>query len=134
MKTVDISKVKDISYSLADVSVIRQTNLWSVLSMPEECGRIYNGFLLVAGGTCTYRFDKEELTLSPGAMIYLPKGSRHTVTAPERTLDLYRINFLMRDTTDGEEIVFSGVPTYTELFLMADPAMLGGDWLGTFLQ
>ena len=34
----------------------------------------------------------------------------------------------------GEEIVFSGVPTYTELFLMADPAMLGGDWLGTFLQ
>ena len=34
----------------------------------------------------------------------------------------------------GEEIVFSGVPTYTELFLTADPAMLGGDWLGTFLQ
>ena len=34
----------------------------------------------------------------------------------------------------GEEIVISGVPTYTEMFLMADPAMLGGDWLGTFLQ
>ena len=34
----------------------------------------------------------------------------------------------------GEEIIISGVPTYTELFLTADPAMLGGDWLGTFLQ
>ncbi len=30
-------------------------------------------------------------------------------------------------------VVFSGVPTYTELFLSADPAMLGGDWLGSFL-
>jgi AraC-like DNA-binding protein len=43
-------------------------------------------------------------------MIYLPKGSHHTVTAAERTLDLYRINFLMRDTSDGEEIVFSHHP------------------------
>ena len=34
----------------------------------------------------------------------------------------------------GEEIIISGVPTYTDLFLLADPAMLGGDWLGTFLQ
>ena len=110
MKTVDISKVKDISYSLTDVSVIRQTNLWSALTMPEECGRIYNGFLVVAGGTCTYRFGKEELTIGQGAMIYLPKGSRHTVTAPERTLDLYRINFVMRDVADGEEIIFSEHP------------------------
>ena len=34
----------------------------------------------------------------------------------------------------GREIAFSGVPGYAELFLMADPAMIGGDWLGTFLQ
>ena len=33
----------------------------------------------------------------------------------------------------GEEIVFSGVPTYTELYLNADPNLIGGDWLGTFL-
>ena len=38
------------------------------------------------------------------------------------------------EAEEGEEIVISGVPTYTEMFLTADPAMLGGDWLGTFLQ
>ena len=32
------------------------------------------------------------------------------------------------------EIIFSGVPGYQELFLDADPAMIGGQWLGTFLQ
>ena len=34
----------------------------------------------------------------------------------------------------GKEIVYSGVPSYTELYLNADPALIGGDWLGTFLQ
>ena len=34
----------------------------------------------------------------------------------------------------GGEIVFSGVPTYTELYLNADPNLIGGDWLGTFLK
>ena len=33
----------------------------------------------------------------------------------------------------GEEIIYSGVPGYAELFLNADPAMIGGDWLGSFL-
>ena len=33
----------------------------------------------------------------------------------------------------GKEIIFSGVPTYTEMYVNADPALIGGDWLGTFL-
>ena len=35
---------------------------------------------------------------------------------------------------EGEQIVFSGVPGYDELFLSADPAMLGGAHLGSFLK
>ena len=40
----------------------------------------------------------------------MPKGAKHSVVAPERTLDFYRINFNMIDVSDEEEIVFSKSP------------------------
>ncbi|MBQ8528122.1 MAG: helix-turn-helix domain-containing protein [Clostridia bacterium] len=108
MKTVDINDLLTIPYAISAVSVIRQTNSWSLCSHPE--GRGYNGFVLLAGGECVYRWEGCEAHLSPGALIYLPKGARHSVAAPERTLDLYRINLTVQDAKDSEEIVFSSLP------------------------
>lgn len=109
MKTVDINSLSSIPYAISGVSVIRQTNSWSVCSHPE--GRGYNGFVLLSGGECVYRWEGGEAQLTPGALIYLPKGARHSVTAPERTLDLYRINLTVTDAAGGEEIVFSELPS-----------------------
>ena len=108
MKVKDIFDLSTLNYAISSVSVIRQTNSWSVCSHPD--GRGYNGFVLLSGGECVYRWEGGEAHLTPGALIYLPKGARHSVTAPERTLDLYRINLTVTDATDGEEIVFSSLP------------------------
>ena len=108
MKTVGIKDILDKKYGITDIAVIKQTNLWSNFSLPE--GRIYNGFLLILSGECTYSWAGGGARLRSGDLIYLPKGSRHTVTAPERSIEFYRINFSMNDVSDGEEIVFSQLP------------------------
>jgi AraC-like DNA-binding protein len=50
------------------------------------------------------------VTLSPGSVIYLPKNSHHTVTAPLRSLEFFRINFTVVDLISSEETVFSKEP------------------------
>ena len=47
---------------------------------------------------------------------------------------IYEYTLAYNNANPGKEIVYSGVPGYEELFLNADPTMIGGDWLGTFLQ
>ena len=118
MKVIDINEITSIPHAISGISVIRQTNSWSVCSHPD--GRGYNGFVLIAGGECVYSWDERCVTLRPGSLIYLPKGARHSVTAPERTLDLYRINLTVTDALDGEEIVFRHEP-----YLVSDSAPKG---------
>ena len=47
---------------------------------------------------------------------------------------VYEYTMAYNSANPDKEIIYSGVPGYTELFLCADPAMIGGNWLGTFLQ
>ncbi len=47
---------------------------------------------------------------------------------------IYKHSEAYNELTPGREIIFSGVPTYQELFLDAPEDELGGDWLGTFLM
>ena len=108
MKIIDLNGFSGIRYAISDVSVIKQTNLWSVCHNPA--GRIYNGFLLLVSGECVYEWDGEAVKLSAGALIYLPKGSTHTVRAEERSIEFYRINFTLSDADDGEEIILSKTP------------------------
>ena len=108
MKTVELGKLHADEISFSGISVIRQTNPWSVCSHPD--GRVFNGFLLLMSGECMYTCDGESIDLSAGGLIYLPKGARHSVSAPERSLDFYRINFTAKDAATGEEIIFSKRP------------------------
>ena len=108
MKIKNLDSIKYNEVNITDISVIRQTNLWS--SLYHKQGRIYNGFLLMLRGNGRFAFDDKEINLLPGGLIYLPKGSRHRVTAKERSLDYYRISFTLRDNISGEEIIFSEKP------------------------
>ena len=108
MKRVEFQKISSVRFALSDISVIYQTNSWSVCHHPD--GRIYNGFLLFDGGECDIVFGTERLHIGAGALVYLPTGSTHRVIAPERSLHFYRINFVMTDLSDGERIVFSDEP------------------------
>ena len=107
MKILGTNEISFEKHSISEVSVIRQTNSWSICT---QRGRALNGFLLIVGGACVYKWKGMEAHLSPGSIIYLPKGSVHSVTAPERTLDFYRVSFTITERESGEEIVFSALP------------------------
>ena len=109
MKIVPFSDIFRIKFAITDISVIYQTNNWSLCDNSD--GRKMNGFLIIDEGECLYRWRSDEARLHKGAMIYLPKGSQHTVRAPEHSLNFYRINFTLTDLSDGEEIVFSDTPS-----------------------
>ncbi len=108
MKIIPFSDIFKTKFALTDISAIYQTNNWSLCD--NSSGRIMNGFLLLSEGACLYRWRNSEAKLRKGALIYLPRGSKHTVRAPERSLNFYRINFTMTDLCDREETVFSDAP------------------------
>ena len=108
MRQIDFYDVFSGQVAITEVSVIHQTNQWSVFSPLN--GRICNGFLLIDGGECTYTWEKQSAVLNGGGLIYLPIGSHHTVTALERSLHFYRINFTLTDVCDGSPVVFSQEP------------------------
>lgn len=108
MKLIDISETSRMKLAISDVSVIKQSNLWSVCQHPD--GRIYNGFLLIISGECVYEWEGGRAPIAAGSLIYLPKGSRHAAYAVERSIEFYRINFSLTDAEDGEEVVFSDTP------------------------
>ncbi len=108
MKQIDFGDIFTGQVAITEVSVIHQTNQWSVFSPPN--GRICNGFLLIDGGECTYSWGENKLSVGEGTLLYLPMGSCHTVIAPERSLNFYRINFTLVDAKDGFPVVFSREP------------------------
>ncbi len=108
MKQVDFYDAFSGRFAITEVSVIHQTNQWSVFC-PQN-GRICNGFLLIDGGECTYTWGDQEIQVGEGALLYLPMGSHHTVTAPEKSLNFYRINFTLTDTQNGAPVIFSHDP------------------------
>ena len=84
MIIMDFTKLYADDIIISDVSVIRQNNSWNICSHPK--GRGFNGFLLLISGECSYTCEDETIKLLPNGLIYLPKGAKHTVTAPERSL------------------------------------------------
>lgn len=108
MKILELSDILSRSFAITDVSVIYQTNLWSVCNHLD--GRIYNGFLLIKEGSCKYEWGGRCADVGEGTLIYLPTGSRHRVSAKEQSLNFYRINFTLTDLYDGERVVFSDEP------------------------
>ena len=105
MKTIGFENFSFEKYRISHVSVIRQKNAWTNLCHPE--GRGCNGFILIINGKCCYKWGDNSKNLSKGGLIYLPKGSRHSVSAPEKTLDFYRVNFTVEEISKEEEIIFS---------------------------
>ena len=108
MREIDFAEIFTGRVAITDVSVIHQTNQWSVFCPPN--GRICNGFLLIDGGECIYSWGNRRMQVGTDALLYLPIGSCHTVTAPERSLHFYRINFTLIDVKDGKPVVFSREP------------------------
>jgi len=113
MKVIKISELKDLTFSISDISVIYQTPSWQTLGGENDRKRILNGYLLIDKGKCKYQWRNNEVTIGSGDLIYLPSGGERFVTVTEKPFSFYRISFVLTDTEDGEQIIFSKTPELT---------------------
>ena len=84
------------------------------------------------GGLDKFYVIEEDL-----GMLYVPfdEGGHPIEERVGRHLQgVFEYSTAYSNANPGKEIVYSGVPSYTDLYLNADPALIGGDWLGTFLM
>lgn len=111
MKLLGLEGLDTADFAISDISAIYQTPAWSSISMHTDSGRKLNGFLLIDSGDCVYEWADGSAELSRGSLIYLPKGSKHTVTVTKRPFSFYRISFCLTDLASGEHIIFSEAPS-----------------------
>lgn len=102
---IPFDRLRQHNFSLSDIKVICQIPPYRVLRMK---GRPCNGFFYLASGSCHYSFDGGEFSLAPGAVIYLPFASHHTLTLTSESIRFYRVDFTL--TVNGEVALFSDRP------------------------
>ncbi len=91
--------------ALSGISAIYQTPAYRKL---RNDSRKINGFLLIEKGECHYLWQDGSAWLFPGSVIYLPKGSRHTMTVTTPEIAFTRVDFTV--TVGGQEAFFSRGP------------------------
>ena len=108
---LDFSELPLRDIALSDISVIYQTPVWDQLGdKNSKFGRKLNGFLLIDRGQCRYEWDDCTAVLDPGALIYLGKGCKRTVSVTARPFSFYRISFRATDLASGEDVIFREQP------------------------
>ena len=87
---IPLDDLRKHEFSLTDIKVILQNPQYRIL---VQGNRPCNGFLYILRGSCHYRFEGGEFTLSDGGLIYLPFGSHHTLTITSESIQFYRVDF-----------------------------------------
>ncbi len=106
MRIIDIKQIQNEVFYLDEISSILQTPSYRSF---KTASRRFNGFLYIESGECTYNFEKAELNLSRGALIYLPKGSCHKMKVVSENISFTRINFELKDKS-GNSVLFGEAP------------------------
>ena len=102
---IDLEKLKNYDFSLSHINVFHQKPAYRLKQIPS---RRYNGFLYILHGQCRYSFRDDRFSLSPGSLVYLPKGSDHTLEVDSSEFEFYRIDFDME--VGGEVALFYDTP------------------------
>ena len=102
---IPFSQLKEQEISLSRISVIRQTPTYRLLNMQK---RTCNGFIYLLQGQCSFRFAGGEFTMEPGALAYLPLGSRHVFQMEGETVTFFRVDFHVH--CGQEPVFFSQLP------------------------
>ena len=92
-------------FLLSNILLLRRMPTYRSCSMKR---RRLSGFLYIIKGTCTLKSGGEEIHLAPGALLYLPAGTAHTMTVTSEEIEFYRIDFSV--TVEGELALFSDRP------------------------
>lgn len=102
---IDFEALKNYEFSLSGINIFHQKPSYRIL---EQKNRQVNGFLFILQGEGEYRFEDRSFSFSPGALIYLPSHSAHTLLIKSREIAFYRIDFRLQ--INGEIALFSEVP------------------------
>ncbi len=100
-------ELKNREFTLKNIYVFHQKPSYRRLD-PKPKGRKANGFLYILQGEGRYSFPGGSFLLSPGDIVYLPSGSKHTFEVLSEKIDFYRIDFDL--FIDGEVTFFSEGP------------------------
>ncbi len=95
-------ELKNHEFTLKNIYVFHQKPSYRRLD-PKPKGRKANGFLYILQGEGRYSFQGGSFLLSPGDIVYLPTGSKHTFEILSEKIDFFRIDF---DLFIGDELAF----------------------------
>jgi AraC-like DNA-binding protein len=102
---ISLEKLRNYDFSLSNINIFHQKPTYRHKRIHS---RGYNGFLYILHGQCQYLFQDEGFTLSPGSLVYLPKGSDHTLIVDSPVFEFYRIDFQL--AVNGEPVLFHDSP------------------------
>lgn len=102
---LEIKDLKKRDFQLSKINIIHQKPVYRDLKCTY---RMVNGFLYIVHGTGRYTFGDGAFDLQPGALVYLPLGSVHTLEIFDDGIEFYRIDFNI--TADNEEVLFCDQP------------------------
>lgn len=94
-------------FALSGIHAICQKPTYQQMNLTR---RRCNGFIYVTQGQCRYTFRDQTFTLNPGALAYLPQGSRHLLEILSPQTEFFRIDFTVHIGT--EQVLFSREPAH----------------------
>ena len=102
---IPLDKLGNYEFSVSGINLIHQKPVYRYLNVKK---RHCNGFLLFIKGECVYEYKGKKITFTPGSAVYLPFGSKHTLTVVSEDVEFYRVDFTVK--VDNEIVLFSNHP------------------------
>ncbi len=92
-------------FALGNIEALRRRPTYRSCTIRH---RQHSGFLYIINGACTVQAGGEEISLTPGALLYLPYGLFHTMTLTTPRIEFYRVDFNVK--VGDELVLFSTHP------------------------
>lgn len=102
---IPFEELKRYSFAFSDINAMLQTpksTYWQVQN------RSKTSLVYISRGACSFTSPEGVFSAEEGALVYLPKGTSHSVTVTEGPLELYTVNFEL--FIHGEMAAFSKYP------------------------
>lgn len=100
-----MEELRNHDFVIHDVQVIRRIPNFRQI---RQNYRKVNGFIYLIRGKCRFSYEGEAFYMEPGAVAYVPLGSRHVFDILTEDTVFYRVNFSL--LVDGEIALFSKFP------------------------
>lgn len=102
---IPFEELKRHDFMLSDINAMVQTPRSAQWQMQN---RSKTSLLYISGGSCCFTSPEGVFSAEEGALLYLPKGSSHSVTVTGGSLEYCTVNFEL--SINGEMVLFSRYP------------------------